>query len=59
MSPTSTPRTARAIVDDVLGRGMTRDIWTASYDKALPISVEDFDLVGVLPAVFYMLRFPG
>lgn len=57
MSPTSTPRTARAIVDDVLGRGMTRDIWTANYDKALPISVQDFDLAGVLPAVFYMFRF--
>ncbi len=57
MSPTSTPRTARGIVDDVLGRGMTRDIWTSNYDRVLPISVQDFDLTGVLPAVLYMFRF--
>mgnify|MGYP000359709397 CR=1 FL=1 len=43
--------------DAVLGRGMTRDIWSASYDKVLPIAIQDFDLTGVLPAVFYMFRF--
>lgn len=57
MSPASTQRAARAIVDDVLGRTRTREIWSASYDKALPISVQDFDLTGVLPAVLYMFRF--
>ena len=57
MSPASTPTAARAIVDDVFGRGMTRDIWTGNYDKVLPISVQDFDLTGVLPAVLYMFRF--
>jgi hypothetical protein len=57
MSPAATSRTARAIVDDVLGRGMTREIWTGNYDKALPVSVQDFDLAGVLPAVLYMFRF--
>ncbi|WP_052344012.1 hypothetical protein [Kallotenue papyrolyticum] len=57
MSPANTNRAARAIVDDVLGRGMTREIWTASYDKVLPISVQDFDLTGVLPPVLYMFRF--
>ena len=49
--------TARAIVDEVLGRGMTREIWSGNYDKVLPISVQDFDLAAVLPAVFYMFRF--
>lgn len=49
--------TARAIVDDVFGRGMTRGIWTGNYEKALPVSVQDFDLSAVLPAVFYMFRF--
>src|SRR6266850_977666 len=49
--------TARAIVDDVFGRDMTREIWTGSYQKALPMSVADFDLSAVLPAVFYMFRF--
>jgi len=57
MSPASTSRAARAIVEEVLGRGMTRDIWSASYDKVLPIAIQDFDLTGVLPAVFYMFRF--
>src|SRR5258708_4593445 len=57
MSPSKTATTARAIVDDVLGREMTREIWTGNYEKALPISVQDFDLSAVLPAVFYMFRF--
>jgi hypothetical protein len=49
--------TVRAIVDDVLGRAMTREVWTGNYDKVLPLSVQDFDLTAVLPAVFYMFRF--
>jgi hypothetical protein len=49
--------TARAIVDDVLGRGMTRELWTGNYEKVLPISTQLFDLTAVLPAVFYMFRF--
>lgn len=53
----STASTARSIVDDVLGRSMTREIWTGNYEKALPISVQHFDLSAVLPAVFYMFRF--
>jgi hypothetical protein len=57
MSAVKTPTTARSIVDEVLGRGMTREIWTSSYEKALPVSVQDFDLSAVLPAVFYMFRF--
>ncbi len=48
---------ARSIVDEILGRGMTREIWTANYDRVLPVSVQDFDLFAVLPAVFYMFRF--
>ena len=57
MSEARSATTARAIVDEVLGRGMTREIWTGNYEKALPISVQDFDLSAVLPAVFYMFRF--
>ncbi len=49
--------TVRGIVDDVLGRQMTREIWSGNYEKALPISVQYFDLSAVLPAVFYMFRF--
>jgi len=57
MSSARRATTARAIVDDVLGRGMTREIWTGNYEKALPVSVQYFDLSAVLPAVFYMFRF--
>ncbi|WP_051463230.1 hypothetical protein [Deferrisoma camini] len=48
---------ARAIVEEILGRGHTRAIWSADYQKVLPISVQDFDLSAVLPAVLYMFRF--
>jgi hypothetical protein len=57
MSRGSTSTAVRAIIDDVFGRGMTRDIWAVSYDKVLPVQVQDLDLTGVLPAVFYMFRF--
>ena len=56
MSP-RTPTTGRGIVDQLLGRDMTREIWTGNYLKALPITVQDFDLSAVLPAAFYMFRF--
>ncbi len=49
--------TARSIVDQLFGRDMTREIWTGNYDKVLPLSIQDFDLSAVLPAVFYMFRF--
>ena len=57
MPSNKTLTTARAIVDDVLGRGTTREIWTGNYAKVLPVSVQDSDLSAVLPAVFYMFRF--
>jgi hypothetical protein len=57
MSQSRTVITGRTIVEEVLGRDMTREIWTGNYEKALPISVQLFDLSAVLPAVFYMFRF--
>lgn len=57
MSRTASGPTARAIVDEVLGRGMTKSIWSGNYDKVLPISLHLFDLTAVLPAVFYMFRY--
>ena len=54
---TDKTKPARAIVDDVFTPRMTREIWTANYDKVLPVSIKDFDLTAVLPAVFYMFRF--
>ena len=52
-----TAKYARVLVEDVFARGMTGEIWSATYDKALPITVNDFDLSAVLPAVFYMFRY--
>ena len=57
MRSSRTATTARSIVYDLLGRDMTREIWTGNYTKALPISVQRFELSAVLPAVFYMFRF--
>lgn len=57
MSDAKSGASPRAIVDDVLGKSMTREIWTSNYEKMLPISVQDFDVTAVLPAVFYMFRF--
>lgn len=49
--------TARSIADDVFGREATRELWTGNYTKVLPLSVQDFELGAILPAVFYMFRF--
>lgn len=49
--------TYRRMVEDVLGRDMTREIWTGNYHKAIPVSLQLFDLSAVLPAVFYMFRY--
>ena len=51
------PNDARAIVREVLPRRMADDIWSARYDKALPIAFNAFELSAVLPAVLYMFRF--
>jgi len=59
MSSGKSPTIARAIVEDVLGRQMTREIWTGNFEKALPISIQFFDLTAILPPVFFMFRFAG
>ena len=48
---------ARKLVEEVLSIRMTREVWTEGYKKVLPVSVQDFDLSAVLPAVCYMFRF--
>jgi hypothetical protein len=47
----------KTVIEDHLGRQMTRQIWSGNYTKALPISFQKFDLSAVLPAIFYMFRF--
>ena len=51
------PNSARALVRDVFPRRMADEIWSANYDRILPVSLNVFELSAVLPAVFYMLRF--
>ena len=47
----------RRTVENVLTPAMTREIWSSSYDKVLPVAVQAFDISAILPAVFYMFRF--
>lgn len=51
------PNNARAIVQKVIPPQMADAIWSARYDKALPITFNAFELSAVLPAVFYLFRF--
>ena len=51
------PNDARAIVREVLPVRMADDIWSALYEKALPITFNNFALSAILPAVLYMFRF--
>ena len=51
------PNNAREIVRDVLPSRMANEIWSARYDKVLPVSFDDFELSAILPAVFYMFSF--
>ena len=47
----------RKLVEEVLSRDMTREIWSGNYDKVLPFSISGFELPAMLPAIFYMFRF--
>lgn len=51
------PNDARTIVREVLSFRRADEIWSALYDKALPITINDFALSAILPAVLYMFRF--
>lgn len=52
-----TPTNARGIVEEVLSPNMAREIWTGNFEKALPISIQEFDLSAILPAIFFMFRY--
>lgn len=48
---------ARGIAEKVLSPAAAKEIWSGNYEKALPLTLQGFDLTAVLPAVFYMFRF--
>ena len=50
------PNSARIIVREVLNKRMADEIWSAQYDKVLPITFSAFEISAILPAVFYMFR---
>lgn len=47
----------KKIVDEVLGKAMTKEIWSGDYRYVLPLTLQNFDLEAILPAIFYMFRF--
>lgn len=47
---------SREALENVLGPKDARELWTAGYRPALPITPQDFALGSVLPAVLYMMR---
>lgn len=47
----------KAAAHAVLPPNMAKELWTGNYTKALPITIQAFELSAVLPAVFYMFRF--
>ncbi len=51
------PVNPRDIVRGVLPRNMAKELWSARYEKALPITSNSFELSAVLPAVLYMFRY--
>ena len=48
--------TNREIVESAMPRAVARKVWSATYLPALPLTPQDFELSGVLPAVMYMAR---
>lgn len=50
------PRTARNIVEESLTKQRADALWTSNYLPVLPITPQDFDIGGILPAILYMAR---
>src|SRR5262245_52395638 len=47
---------SRELVIEVLGKKDADELWGAGYGPVLPVTPQDFELGGVLPAVIYMMR---
>jgi hypothetical protein len=51
------PSDAKRLVENTFGRHSADELWTGNYEKVLPLSIQNFDIGAVLPAVFYMFRY--
>lgn len=49
-------KTAKTITEEVLTPARVRELWTANYLPALPITPQNFDIGTLLPAMLYMAR---
>lgn len=49
-------RTAKTIVEEVLGFQRASTLWSANYYPALPLTPQGFDVGALLPAMLYMAR---
>ena len=48
--------TNRQLVESALTQARTQSLWTSIFEPALPMTPQDFELSGVLPAIMYMAR---
>lgn len=46
----------KQILEEVITPRMVREIWSANYTDALPVTLQSFSVGALLPAVFYMAR---
>ena len=46
----------RRVVEDVLSKATTRDLWTINFNPVLPFTLQDFSVGSVIPAMIYMFR---
>ncbi len=51
------PSEPRKLVEDAFGRHDGDELWKCNYEKVLPLTIQDFDIGALLPAVFYMFRY--
>ena len=50
-------RTNRQLVEETLSPARTHLLWSTLFEPALPMTPQDFELSGVLPAIMYMARY--
>lgn len=51
------PSDAKQLVEKAFRLKEVDDLWTGNYEKVLPLTIQNFDIGAILPAVFYMFRY--